>query len=458
MPPSGYRRESDLLGEVRVPAEALYGAQTQRAVENFPLCGLKTLGDFPLLVRGLVWIKQAAAAVNGRIGRIDPAVAEAIVAAGHDVVEHFRPTDFPVHALHGGGGTSANMNVNEVLANLAEERRGGRRGEYRQVHPNDHVNAHQSTNDVYPTACHIAVIEQAPAATDALRSLAMSFERKGVQFAGQRRIARTCLQDAVATTFPDLFGGYVAFLHRATARIDGAVDALHAVSLGGTIVGRAEDVPGAYREAIVPALCEAAQDPRYRPADNLFDAAQHLDDLVQVSAQLDLAARGLIKICRDLRLLASGPEAGLGEIRLPPVQPGSSCMPGKINPVIPEYAIQLGFRIMGHHATCQAALDHGELDLNIWESAVVCSVIESLELMEGAARTLADRCVDGLEVDAVRNNRHADSLIPRLTELMKRYGYARVSAVCAAAPGDPERLRVLLAETFPDPGDEAQRD
>lgn len=444
------RIEHDLLGEVAVPANALHGAQTQRAVNNFSLQGQRTIGGFPNLVRALIHVKQAAAAANVKGGCMDASIGRAILDAAHKALNEECRGQFPIHHLHGGGGTSANMNANEVLANLAEELLGGRRGEYQRVHPNDHVNLNQSTNDVYPTACHVAVILQWPALKQALDGLADRINEKAVELKPRQRIARTCLQDAVAISFADLLGGYGGFIKRNAGCIARAVDELHAVSLGGTIVGRAEDVPPAYMDAVIPALREVLGDSAYRQCANLFDAAQNLDDLVRVSAELDLFARGLVKICQDLRLMNSGPEAGLGEIVLPPVQPGSSILPGKVNPVIPEFAVQLCFKVMGNHTACRAALDHGELDLNVWESAAVFGVLESMELLQSAAQALADKCISGLTVDAERNDRNARSIFPLLTERTQRHGYSSVSEVCRKAMGDLTLLRRLLDKAFPD--------
>ena len=443
------RMESDLLGPLAVPANTLYGVQTQRACENFPLAGQRSLGSFPTLVRGLLLIKLAAARTNTRIGVLAPGVGEAIAAAAQELLADPDPAQFPIHHLHGGGGTSANMNANEVLANLAEERLGGQRGQYAQVHPNDHVNANQSTNDVYPAACHIAILLQWPALEAAVARLIAAFQEKIADIGAIPRLARTCLQDAVEISYGDLIGGYASMLSRARGRIELAVHALYAVPLGGTIAGRASDVPAAYFDRILPALCEATGDPRFHRSDNLFDAAQNLDDIVAVSAQLALLAAGILKLAQDLRLLSSGPEGGLGEMRLPAVQPGSSIMPGKVNPVIPEHVIQLCFKVLGNDRACAAAHEHGELDLNVWESTAVFSVLESMELLEAAAHCLRERCIVGLEVDPVRSAAHAQTIIPELTELMKRHGYSRVSAVCKEAAGDLARLRELLREHFP---------
>ena len=439
------RLESDLLGSIALPADALHGARTQRALESFPLNGQRPLGSYGTLIQAMLLVKQAAAFTNRDVGALPAAKAEAIAAAAADLLAAPRPGLFPVHALHGGGGVSANMNVNEVLANLAEERLGGRRGQYRLIHPNDHVNLNQSTNDVYPTAGHLAVILQWRRLRPALETLAEAFAEKADELRDARRLARTCLQDAVEITFNDFFGGYVGGLLRSRDRLTAAVDRLYAVTLGGTIVGRPTDVPSAYFEAILPALRALTGDPRYHRADNLFDAFQNPDDLAALSAELELLARSLIKMAQDLRLLSSGPEAGLGEVVLPAVQPGSSIMPGKINPTVPEFVMQLAFKVMGLHAMCAAGVDHGELDLNIWEGTMLCGLLEAMELLESALTVFAEQCVRGLGVDSERNARNADTLIPMLTRLSLKYGYSTVTAICKEARGDNLLLRELLA-------------
>jgi aspartate ammonia-lyase len=256
------RIETDLLGEIEVPENALYGAQTRRAMLNFPLAGEKKIGDYAQMIEALAIIKKAAANTNLRNENIGKEKAAAIARAGDAVLLGEHADQFPIHCLHGGGGTSANMNANEVIANLAEELLGGRRGTYRLVHPNDDVNLHQSTNDVYPTACHIAVIRRWPALESALRKLSASLLGKGREWAGITRLARTCLQDAVEITFLDLFGAYAAFVERSATRLSQAVDRLYSVNLGGTIVGRSEDVPTEYFTTIIKELGEAANDSR----------------------------------------------------------------------------------------------------------------------------------------------------------------------------------------------------
>ncbi len=442
------RIETDLLGPIHVPADALYGAQTQRAIDNFPLNGQSRLGDWPALVRALIKIKQAAAHANRDASFITPQVADAIIAAGNSMSPADYPTHFPIHALHGGGGTSANMNANEVLANIAETLLSGSLGQYKKVHPNDHVNLHQSTNDVYPSACHLAVIEQSISLDAALSHLASTIQTKISQFGGQARLARTCLQDAVSVTFADTLSGYVSMIARQRRRIAATVTELHHLNLTGTIVGRACDCPEAYASRVFPALRALTGLPTLQPCENLFDGAQNLDDLVAVSASLDLAARSIAKLAQDLRLLSSGPEAGFGEIRLPALQPGSSIMPGKVNPVIPEHAMHLCLRVTALDAGARQAVNHGELDLNIWESLVAIHVLESMTLLQSAAQVLADKCIAGMTVNIQVNDAHTQALMPLLTQLCKEHSYSKVSAVCREAGADHQKLRRLLKDRF----------
>lgn len=441
------RVESDLLGVINVPADALYGAQTQRAIQNFPLGSWKTIGHYPALIKGLIYVKKAAARVNRQYSFLPEDKAGAIIDAADIVLEQDVYTgDFPIHSLHGGGGTSANMNANEVLANRAEEILGGKRGQSKLIHPNDHVNLHQSTNDVYPTACHIAVILKWPELKTILKRLLSVFEVRAAESAGQCRIARTCLQDAVEVTFGDLLGGYAASIARSIARIDTAVDRLRAINLGGTIVGRAMDVPDVYMREIVPALGETMKDLKFRATENLFDAAQNPDELAVVSVNLETLSRILIKIAQDFRLMGSGPEAGLCEIQLPAVQPGSSIMPGKVNPVIPEFLIQACFQAMGANTACQAALDHGELDLNVWESVMVFNVLDTLDLLSFAVEAFSEKCVRGFKINVERNNLNANTIIPLLTRLMHRYGHSQINNICKKSGNDLAHLRTLLKQ------------
>lgn len=423
------RLESDLLGELMVPADALFGIQTQRALENFPLSDEKSIGEYPLLVKALMYIKKAAAKVNKQLGSLPDKKADSIVKAVDKVIEQKLFDQFPIHFLHGGGGTSANMNANEVLANIAEEELKGKRGQYSLVHPNDHVNLNQSTNDVYPTACHIAVILKWPKLREKLQLLINIIDGKAMELQDIRKIARTCLQDAVDISFKDFFSGYSSFIQRAVLRINKSVDELHCINLGGTIVGRDEDAPEAYRRMIVDELGKTIGDDKYRPAENFFDAAQNSDHMAEVSGQLAILARGLIKIAKDFRLMCSGPETGLKEIKLPAVQPGSSIMPGKVNPVIPEFVIQCCFQVLGHDLSCQCALEHGELDLNVWESTMVFNLLDSMSLLSNAADVFGNKCIKDLEVDTQINKANCKTIIPALTRLMHAKGYSAVNEI-----------------------------
>ena len=446
MAKKNYRLESDLLGEVKVPQEALYGGQTQRALENFPLQGERSIGHYPTLIEALLQIKWAAALTNQKTNFLEPNISKAIIMGAQHLIKQPFTHNFPVHHLHGGGGTSANMNANEILANYAEESLGGKRGRYQLVHPNDHVNLHQSSNDVYPSACRMAVISQWSELSHVITCLEEVLRTKKLEVGCKPRIARTCLQDAVNVTFGDLFGSYESLLVRASHRISTAVETLYALNLGGTIVGRSSDAPEEYQKNIIPILQEVTKDSKYHRSSNLFDAAQNPDELIALSFSLEITARSLIKIAKDLRLLNSGPDTGLGEIQLPAFQPGSSIMPGKINPVIPEFVIQCCFQVVGNHTTCAATIDHGELDLNIWESMSVFNILNSMKLLSQACRGLAEKCIKDLVIVSKQNASNTKALIPLLTDLMKSHGYSEVSRICQKAEGKTEMIRKFLKE------------
>jgi aspartate ammonia-lyase len=373
---------------------------------------------------------------------------KAIQLATNQLMEGYSPTHFPIHYLHGGGGTSTNMNINEVLANLGEEAMGGHRGEYHLLRPNDHINLNQSTNDVYPTACHFAVLLLWPDLKKVLDNFSHQLFTLGQTYKDQTRLARTCLQDAIDINYNDYWGGMAEQIRRLTDCLDNAIDRLHVVNLGGTICGRAEDVPSSYLEHIIPNLSSVTGDSRFRISDNLYDSAQNPDDLVSVSARLDILARSLIKIAEDMRFLSSGPQAGLGEIVLPVVQQGSSIMPGKVNPVMPEFVIQIAFRVIGNHAMCVAGLDHGELDLNIWESSIIFPILESMELLIEGIKAFTIKCIQGIHPESRINDLHTNSLMPRISRLVRKYGYQRVSEVCRQANRDIKKLEYLLDQVF----------
>ncbi|MDL2269407.1 aspartate ammonia-lyase [Desulfosarcina sp. OttesenSCG-928-A07] len=443
--PAATRIEEDLLGSVTLPAHLEYGIQTWRACRNFPRKRQAVIGAYPNLIKGLLWIKQAAAQANERAGYLAPAQARAIVAAADQVLEGDLEALFPVHRLHGGGGTSANMNANEVLSRKARQILHDA-GSTEPMLPCGHVNLHQSTNDVYPAACHIATILEWQPLHAALEELEHALHEKARAFAHVSRLARTCLQDAVTMNCGDFFSAYAAVITRHRLRLNGDVDRLHSVNLGGTIIGDASAVPAAYLDAIIPALREVSGDPAYTLHENLFDAAQNPDDMIAVASNLDSLARSLIKIGKDIRLLASGPETGLREFLLPAVQPGSSAMPDKVNPVIPEFLIQSCMDAIGRCHAAHLALDHGELDLNIWESLIVCNILDAMDLLEQAVLTFTENCVMGLKVNKPVVEQYCSCTTALAEQLSRKHGYETISALCHKARANGKSLHRVLTE------------
>lgn len=441
------RTEHDLLGAIEVPADGLWGAHTQRAINNFPLDGQPTIGDVEELIVALLQVKRAAALANAAAGGLTDDVAAAIVAACDELLADVPRDQFPVHHLHGGGGTSANMNVNEVIANVASRHFGDPLGSYRSVHPTEHVNLHQSTNDVFPTACRLAAIARWSTARGQLAMLVEAVGERASDLANEPRLARTCLQDAVEATFGDLFGAAASLLRRRLATIDEAVRRLSSVSLGGGVMGRTDGVPERYLDTVIPHLAAVSGVDGLRRAEHLADAAQHLDDLADVAAALDVWARGAIKIAKDLRLLSSGPHGGLAEIELEPRQAGSSAMPGKVNPVLPEHAVLLCLRASALCHGVASSLDHAELDLNVWESAALSGIVEAMSLVSGAARALTGS-FEGLRVNPASNRAHLTSVIPLSVQASAKFGHRHVEALAAQVAGDPQRFRQLLIETL----------
>lgn len=436
------RIQHDSLGDVALPIDALWGPQTQRAVENFPLHGQRRLGDFPLLVNALVAVKQAAAIANRDGAYLDEAVADAIVKAGDAVRAGGHYDHFPVHHLHGGGGTSANMNTNEVLANLAIV-------DQSRVDPLRDVNLHQSTNDVVPTAGRIAALWAWQTCRPALEDLELALNQAVEEFGGVPRLARTCLQDAAASTYADLLGGYRTVVSRSSNRIEESVGENRTISLGGTLVGRSQDAPAGYRLAVVVALGEVTGIDGLQSAADLTDGAQNPDPLVAVSTAIDIAARSLLKIAKDLRLLSSGPEGGLGELTLQALQPGSSALPAKVNPVLPEHAVQLAMKISGLHTMATAALEHGELDLNVWEMPMTAAVLEELELLASASAALA-ATIRGATPDLRRNEAHAGVTFALLHEVASRHGYEAAAEITESSRGDLSAMRAEILRRHPD--------
>jgi fumarate hydratase class II len=426
-----FRIEHDSMGEVRVPADALWRAQTQRAVENFPISGTPIE---PALIHAIGRVKAAAATVNGELGILDAEQAAAIVAAATSVADGEHDGDFPIDVFQTGSGTSSNMNANEVIATLAQ--RAGH-----EVHPNDHVNASQSSNDTFPTAIHVAA---ALAVVDdllpALDVLATSLEAKAGEFAGLVKSGRTHLMDATPVMLGQEFGGYAATVRYAAERLESVLPRVRELPLGGTAVGTGINTPPGFAERVIAVLSDATGQP-FTEARNHFEAQGTRDSLVELSGVLRTYAVGLTKICNDLRWMSSGPTTGLAEIHLPDLQPGSSIMPGKVNPVLPEATLMVCFQVIGNDAAVAAAGASGAFELNVAMPVIARNVLESVRLLAASSRVLAARCVDGITADAERMRQYAESSPSVVTPLNRYLGYEAAAKVAKQALADGATIR-----------------
>ncbi|GAB3467318.1 class II fumarate hydratase [Kineococcus endophyticus] len=431
-----FRIEHDTMGEVRVPAAAKYRAQTQRAVENFPISGTPLERAH---IEALARIKKAAALANAELGVLERDLAQAVADAAEEVATGRWDGEFPVDIFQTGSGTSSNMNANEVIATLATERLGS------AVHPNDHVNASQSSNDVFPTSVHVAatsavVNDLVPALThlrDALR-------RKATEWADVVKSGRTHLMDATPVTLGQEFAGYAAQLTRGIERVEATVVRVAEVPLGGTAVGTGINTPPGFPQRVIELLAADTGLPLTEAADH-FEAQGARDALVELSGALKVVAVSLTKICNDLRWMGSGPRTGLGELRLPDLQPGSSIMPGKVNPVVPEAVLMVAAQVVGNDATVAWAGASGSFELNVQIPVMARNVLESARLLGNASRLLADRTVDGLEADVEACRRFAESSPSIVTPLNRVIGYEAAAKVAkhAVATGSTVREAVV---------------
>jgi aspartate ammonia-lyase len=413
------RLERDPLGTKRVPSRAYYGIQTLRAAENFPISGLR----FPAeMIRAYVLVKEAAALANAAAGTLPGRLARAIRRACGEMLRGRFDDQFIVDVYQSGAGTSLNMNVNEVIANRANEFLGARRGTYRPVHPNDHVNMAQSTNDTFPTALRLAALMNLSPLEDAMRELEGALQRKAAAFRRVVKAGRTHLQDAVPVRLGEEFAAYALAVRRCREHLHGLRRALAEVNLGGTAVGTGMNAPPRYRAAALRALRRATRLP-LRPARHLQERMQSQADFARLSGGLRAYALELIRIANDLRLMASGPHTGLGEIELPAVQPGSSIMPGKVNPVIAEMTDMVGFQVLGHDATVAYAVQAGQLELNVMIPVIAYNVLQSQRLLTNASRVLARRCITGITADPRRCRELAQRSLALITALTPAIGY-----------------------------------
>ncbi|HEX6140728.1 MAG TPA: class II fumarate hydratase [Candidatus Limnocylindria bacterium] len=432
-----YRIEHDSMGEVRVPAHAKWRAQTQRAVENFPISGA-TLERSHIAALGQ--IKAAAARENGRRGIVEPEMADAIAAAAEQVARGDWDEHFPIDVFQTGSGTSSNMNANEVIATLASERLG------RPVHPNDHVNASQSSNDVFPSSIHLAATSAvANDLIPALEHLAEALERKRDEFASVVKSGRTHLMDATPVTLGQEFGGYADQVRKGVERLHGSLPRLAELPLGGTAVGTGINMPRGFAAAVIGDLAKRTGLPLTEARDH-FEAQGARDGLVEASGQLKTIAVGLYKICNDLRWMASGPRAGLAEIHLPDLQPGSSIMPGKVNPVIPEATCMVCAQVIGNDAAITFAGAAGNFELNVMLPVLARNVLESVRLLANASRLLADRCVDGITANEQRAREYAESSPSIVTPLNRSLGYEEAAKIAKQALAEGKTIRQVVIE------------
>ena len=425
------RLEHDLLGDREVPAEAYYGVHTLRAQENFPITGI-TIAVYPDLIRALAQIKKAAAQANQELGLLDARRADAIVAACREVIDGQWHDQFVVDVIQGGAGTSTNMNANEVIANRALELLGHARGEYKHLHPNEHVNMSQSTNDVYPTALKLATYVGIFRLVDAMAYLRRAFERKADEFADVLKMGRTQLQDAVPMTLGQEFSTYAVMLGEDEERLKEAALLIREINLGATAIGTGINAHPDYAPLVCRKLAEISGIPVIT-APNLIEVTQDCGSFVQLSGVLKRVAVKLSKVCNDLRLLSSGPRSGFNEINLPPRQAGSSIMPGKVNPVIPEVVNQIAFEVIGNDMTVSFAAEAGQLQLNAFEPIIAHSLFKSVMHLRNGCHTLADRCVDGITANRDALLASVKNSIGIVTALNPYIGYANATEVAAEA-------------------------
>jgi aspartate ammonia-lyase len=438
------RTEHDSIGDRDVPAEAYYGVHTLRALENFPITGT-AISIYPDLVRALACVKQAAALANRELGLLDAGRADAILRACEEIREGALLEEFVVDVIQGGAGTSTNMNANEVIANRALELMGAAKGDYARLHPLDHVNLSQSTNDVYPTALRLALQFAIRKLSGEMAFLRGEFERKAAEFSDVLKLGRTQLQDAVPMTLGQEFSTYAVMLLEDEQRLQEAASLIREVNLGATAIGTGINAHPDYAPLVTRRLSEISGI-ELVVSPNLIEATQDAGAFVQLSGVLKRIAVKLSKTCHDLRLLSSGPRAGLGEINLPPVQAGSSIMPGKVNPVIPEVVNQIAFEVIGNDVTVTLAAEAGQLQLNAFEPVIAHSLFKSLAHLAAGCRTLAERCVRGITANRERARRFVDESTGLVTALNPIIGYARAAELARESLETGRRVYDLVLE------------
>ena len=415
------RNEHDLLGDREVPHEYYYGVQTLRALENFNISGV-TLNFYPVIIEALAMVKKAAALANNELGLLSKPITDAIVQACDEIINGKYHSHFVVDMIQGGAGTSTNMNANEVIANRALEILGYEKGAYKYCHPNNHVNLSQSTNDAYPTSVKIALINSNKKLTQVLQELVQSFRNKATEFSQIIKMGRTQLQDAVPMTLGQEFEAYAVMLNEEVQRLEQNVKLFLEVNMGATAIGTGINSHPDYSEKVISHLSKVTG-LKTVLAGNLVEATQDTGAFIMYSSAVKRLAVKLSKICNDLRLLSSGPRTGINEINLPPMQPGSSIMPGKVNPVIPEVVNQIAFKVIGNDLVVTIAAEGGQLELNVFEPVIVQSLFESIEMLKNGMMTLKEKCIDGITANEDRCRELVEKSIGIVTALNPALGY-----------------------------------
>ncbi|OFZ21503.1 MAG: aspartate ammonia-lyase [Bdellovibrionales bacterium GWB1_55_8] len=438
------RVEHDLLGDREIPADCYYGIQTFRATENFHITGV-AISHVPELISALAQVKKAAALANAKLGVVPPAIAEAIAKACDEIVDGRFHDQFVVDVIQGGAGTSTNMNANEVIANRAIEILGHKKGEYQHCHPNNHVNCSQSTNDAYPTAFRLALKPVLDRLMKNMELLQSSFSRKSAEFNDVLKMGRTQLQDAVPMTLGQEFGAFVTTIGEDVLRVKEAQALVLEINLGATAIGTGINAPAEYTGLVTKYLREITGVPVVT-SPNLIEATWDTGAYVQISGVLKRVAVKLSKICNDLRLLSSGPRCGLNEINLPPMQPGSSIMPGKVNPVIPEVVNQVAYQVIGNDLTISLAAEGGQLQLNVMEPVIAYNLFQSVEMLSRACETLAVKCVDGITANREHCRKMVVNSIGIVTALNPVLGYEQTTQIAKDALATGRSISDLVLE------------
>ncbi|HEY3295733.1 MAG TPA: aspartate ammonia-lyase [bacterium] len=437
-----FRIEKDSLGELQVPADAYYGVQTARAVANFPISGIK---PHPIFVRAFVTIKRSAAVVHRELGLLSPERADAIIRACDEILSGEWADQFVVDAYQAGAGTSTNMNMNEVIANRAIELMGGVRGDYTKVHPNDHVNMAQSTNDTYPGAIRIGVSMKHPELIKSLDGLIVSFEKKAAEFDDVIKSARTHLQDAVPIRLGQEFGGWASIMSRCRARLNEAELGLRQLNLGATAAGTGMNAHPKYRFMVAQEISQFTGI-KFQPAQNLFEVTQSLGDMLYYSSAMRLLSIELCRIVNDIRLLSCGPRTGLNEFVLPPVQPGSSIMPGKVNPSMAEMMNQVCYQVIGFDTTVAFSAQAGQMDLNVMMPVINFNLQQGMHIMANAIRMFTTKCVDGITVDRDRCKYYFEASVGMATILNPYIGYSKAAELAKLSVKTGKTIVDLIRE------------